>query len=105
MPSIERCPECNTPWFQVSRDDSILEWRCSACGFSAIDGPSAELRNKTYHATTVQLLKDGNQICAMIGPDLVQGIGGFGNNAHEALRDLANQLIANGVWIEVDEET
>ena len=44
--------------------------------------------------TALMKLMDGNQICAMIGPDLVQGIGGFGPSVHEALRDLADQLDA-----------
>jgi Zn ribbon nucleic-acid-binding protein len=102
VPSIERCPECKTPWFEVCREDGIREWRCSSCGFAAIDGPSAELRNRTYHATTVQLFMEGNQVGAMIGPDLVQGMGGFGSSVPEALRDSAAQLETNGVWIKVD---
>jgi hypothetical protein len=38
---------------------------------------------------------DGNQVCALIGLDLVQGVGGFGSTVPEALRDLADQLLAN----------
>ena len=53
----------------------------------------------------MQLLKDGNNICALIGTDLVQGIGGCGTTVHEALRDLALQLEANGVTIEVNDAT
>lgn len=40
----------------------------------------------------------------MIGPDLVQGVGGFGSSVHEALKDLADQLVKNGIWIEVAEQ-
>ena len=37
---------------------------------------------------TIELLRDGNQIGAIIGPDLQVGISGWGNTAPEALRDL-----------------
>ena len=41
---------------------------------------------------TVQLLRDGDSIGAMIGRDLQTGIAGFGNTAPEALRDLADAI-------------
>jgi hypothetical protein len=40
----------------------------------------------------VQLVRDGNAIIALIGPDLQTGIAGSGNTAPEALRDLANAI-------------
>jgi len=40
----------------------------------------------------VTLMRDGNQIVALLGPDLQAGIGGFGDKAAEALRDLAGQM-------------
>jgi hypothetical protein len=43
-------------------------------------------------SVTVQLVRDGNAIIALIGPDLHQGIAGSGNTAAEALRDLANAI-------------
>jgi hypothetical protein len=38
------------------------------------------------------LMRDGNAIAAMIGPDLQAGISGWGDTAPEALRDLATAL-------------
>jgi hypothetical protein len=63
------------------------------------DGPL--LSNKTYQSNTVSLYTDGKEICAMIGPDPVAGICGYGASVHEALRDLADSLVRCGVWIEV----
>lgn len=37
----------------------------------------------------------------MIGPDPVAGISGYGTSVYDALRDLADQLVKFGVWIEV----
>ena len=37
----------------------------------------------------------------VIGPDPVAGISGYGATVHEALRDLADNLVKFGVWIEV----
>jgi ribosomal protein L37AE/L43A len=105
MPRVERCPECNTPWFEVRDAEGRKGWKCSSCGFRALDGASAEWRNRTYRANTVQLLIDGNHVCALIGQDLVQGISGFGATVQEALRDLADELEASNVTIQVDERT
>jgi hypothetical protein len=43
-------------------------------------------------SATVALMRDGNQIVAMLGPDLQTGVGGFGDTAADALRDLAAQM-------------
>ena len=43
-------------------------------------------------SATVTLMRDGNQIVALLGPDLQAGIGGFGDTSIEALRDLADQM-------------
>jgi hypothetical protein len=40
----------------------------------------------------------------MIGPDPVQGIAGYGHSVHEALQVLADELVRNGVWIEVTDD-
>ena len=63
------------------------------------NGPA--LIGRTYQSNTVNLSTDGKEICAMIGPDPVQGIAAYGASVHEALRDLADMLIQSGVWIEV----
>ena len=42
------------------------------------------------------------RLCALLGSeDLSRGIFGLGASAHEALRHLADELIAQGVWVEV----
>jgi hypothetical protein len=40
----------------------------------------------------VMLLRDGNQIVALLGPDLQVGVSGFGNTAIDALSDLVDQM-------------
>ena len=43
-------------------------------------------------SATVALMRDGNQIVAMLGPDIQAGICGFGDTAIEAMKDLAAQM-------------
>ena len=81
--------------------DGIRSWTCTGCGGIVLDGRQAEWRDGTRLADTVRLFVDGNKIGALIGRDLVQGVAGFGYSVHEALHDLANQLVKHGVWIEV----
>jgi hypothetical protein len=69
--------------------------------FEPADPNGPALTNRTYQSNTVDLTTDGREICAMIGPDPVQGISGYGGSVHEALRDLADNLGKFGVWIEV----
>ena len=52
-------------------------------------------------ANQIQLFWDGNQIGALVGRNLVEGVSGWGDSVHEALRDLADNLVSEGVWIEV----
>jgi hypothetical protein len=54
-------------------------------------------------ASEVELAWDGNALCALVGPDLVEGVPGFGDTVHEALRHLADCLIAEAVWVEIPE--
>ena len=68
------------------------------------DAEEATLRGRAYKSNTVKLYTDGKEICAMLGPDPVQGIAGFGSSVHEALRMLADDLVRNGVWIEVTDD-
>jgi hypothetical protein len=69
--------------------------------FKPGDPNGPELTNRAYQSNTVNLSTDGKEICAMIGPDPVQGISGYGASVHDALRDLADNLVKFGVWIEV----
>jgi len=41
---------------------------------------------------TVELVRDGNAISALIGRDLQVGVSGCGNSVPEALRDLATAI-------------
>lgn len=41
---------------------------------------------------TIELMRDGNQICALIGRDLVEGVAGFGDTAQDAIEDLLKRL-------------
>lgn len=40
----------------------------------------------------VFIAKDGDQWCALVGPNLQEGVAGFGKTIHEALYNLADQL-------------
>ena len=50
-------------------------------------GARRNLNRMTIHVTI-----DGNQYCAMLGTDLVIGLGGFGDTIPDALRDLAKAM-------------
>lgn len=56
---------------------------------------------RVLSANHIHLCWDGNKVCALVGEDLVLGVSGFGNSVHEALRDLADNLVKEGVWVEV----
>ena len=43
---------------------------------------------------TVQVFRDGDGICALIGPDTQAAVGGFGDTVADALRGLASQIEA-----------
>jgi hypothetical protein len=63
-----------------------------------------DLHGRTMTANEIKLSWDGNQICALVGKDLVVGVSGFGYSVHEALRDLADRLIAEAVWVEIEDD-
>lgn len=65
---------------------------------------SEPFRGAILKADTVRLLRDGSHICALVGIDLVQGIGGFGLTVPDALRDLADELVENGIWVQIEIE-
>lgn len=44
----------------------------------------------------VRIFQDGNEICALIGPDLMAGTAGFGPTMGAALRSLADQVDSQG---------
>jgi hypothetical protein len=67
-------------------------------------GQSAD-RSRVLQENEIRLSWDGNQICALVGPDLVAGVAGFGDSVHDALRELADNLVREGVWIEVTNRT
>jgi hypothetical protein len=67
-------------------------------------GQSAD-RSRVLQENEIRLSWDGNQVCALVGPDLVAGVAGFGDSVHDALRELADNLVREGVWIEVTNRT
>ena len=44
---------------------------------------------------------DGNKICALAGPDLQEGVAGFGDDVPEALIDLASRIRSEDttIWV------
>jgi hypothetical protein len=48
---------------------------------------------------TILLMRDGNQIVALIGRDLQLGVDGYGDTAVAALRDLASRMEAENYQI------
>jgi hypothetical protein len=62
----------------------------------------ADLHGRVLRASKVELNWDGNQLSAMVGPNLVEGVPGFGDAVHDALRELADNLVKEGVWITED---
>jgi hypothetical protein len=40
----------------------------------------------------------------MLGADPVVGVCGFGDSVHEALRDLADGLARESIWVEVTDQ-
>ena len=61
-------------------------------------------RGRVIRANAVELAWDGNKMSALVGDDLVVGVSGFGDSVHDALRELAENLIREGVWIEIPGE-
>ena len=49
---------------------------------------------------SIDVSRDGNKISALIGPNLQEGLGGFGDTVPVALRDLADQMEAEGYRVE-----
>lgn len=41
----------------------------------------------------IRVFKDGNQWCALVGPDLMGGVAGFGPTPIDALLELAVELM------------
>jgi hypothetical protein len=49
----------------------------------------------------IKLTWDGDKVCALAGIDLQAGVGGFGNDAAEALADLVHNLRSEDttIWV------
>jgi hypothetical protein len=62
-----------------------------------------DLHGRTILAIEIDLAWDSNAMCALVGEDLVVGVSGFGAMVHDALRDLADHLVQEAVWIEIPE--
>jgi hypothetical protein len=81
-------------WLKVFRTAGLrlLELRCRRSSRAA--GSVNAMSEDLYR--TIRLFRDGTLWCALLGPDLQTGNGGFGATVSEALRDLANRLEAEG---------
>ena len=62
------------------------------------------LHGRALPANEIRLSWDGNKICALVGPDLMMGVSGFGDSVHEALAELAANLVKEAVWITAPRE-
>lgn len=49
------------------------------------------------HEELVRIYRDGDQMCALIGTNIQEGIAGFGYTVGDALRDLATAADNNGL--------
>ena len=58
-----------------------------------------DLRNRTHHHH-VEVFLDGDQWCALIGPNIIEGTCGFAETPLEALRQLCIALEDNLLWSE-----
>ncbi len=75
--------------------------------YSDMDGDiinPGDLHGRVLPANEVELCWDGNLISALVGPDLVVGVSGFGDTVHDALRELADNLVQEAVWIEMADQ-
>jgi hypothetical protein len=63
-----------------------------------------DLYGRVLQVNEVHLCWDGNLICALVGPDLVIGVSGFGAAVPDALRELADNLVREAVWIEIADD-
>ena len=64
----------------------------------------SDLHGRVLPVDKVELCWDGNQVCALAGPDLVVGVSGFGDAVHDALRELADNLVREAVWIKIADD-
>src|SRR4029453_2318353 len=60
-----------------------------------------DLHGRVLVAIEVELCRDGNQISALVGRNLVEGVSGFGDAVHDALRELAHNLVREAVWVDI----
>jgi hypothetical protein len=75
--------------------------------YSDMDGDTVnpgDLHGRVLPANDVELCWDGNLIKALVGPDPVIGVSGFGDAVHDALRELADNLVQEAVWIEIADQ-
>jgi hypothetical protein len=60
----------------------------------------------SIQTNVVELYRNFNRICALVGTkDAISVVAGFGDSVPDALRELADTLVKNGVWVEVIDRT
>lgn len=92
--------------------DLVTKWRreandCAKAGIDAIGATLSTCADELEQAIQRPTIKrptmrtapvaincrgDGNQICALIGSDLHDGVAGFGDTLADALRSLADEI-------------
>ena len=60
-----------------------------------------DMHGRVLEANEIELGWDGNLLFALVGPNLVEGVSGFGDSVHDALRELADNLVKEAVWVSV----
>jgi hypothetical protein len=60
-----------------------------------------DLHGRVLQASEIELAWDGNLVSALIGEDLVVGVSGLASTVPDALRELADNLIREAVWVEL----
>src|ERR1051326_8015733 len=76
--------------------------------YRAAGGNATRPQRENIRMRRIAVYRDGNKMAAQIGPDWVEGIGGFGDTVADALRYLASsfadhryQLRGNAVGVDV----
>jgi hypothetical protein len=89
----------------IPRPNTPTEFRSTevVAPFGATAGLTANNRTvELIKASFVDLLWEGNEVCAIVGKNLQAGIGGFGPTLAAALRDLAENIEKDeriSIWV------
>lgn len=98
------CPKCGSVCIREQNPDGSRYSICAHCNAEIVN--PGDMYGRTLAASEIELARDGNLVSALAGEDLVIGVSGFGTSVHDALVELAENLVNEAVWVEVlDGET